>query len=184
MHDEIASAVEPVLDLLLLCEGLPALTPAGGRFLAENAAVCFDAAGHLQGEAIMAMRGIVDAQWLARWPAVTDQMRRAYHDIPEATEQGAYGLAILIVRAITGLTVVERSVKGTGFDYWLGEDAGHPFQGKARLEVSGMLEGTASQFNARVKQKEKQTRLSDKSRLPAYVVVVEYGEPKARVSKR
>lgn len=47
-----------------------------------------------------------------------------------------------------------------------------------------MLKGTASQFNIRVKQKENQTRLSDKSRLPAYVVVVEYGEPKAKVSKR
>lgn len=183
MHDERDSG-EPVLDLLALCDGLPTLTPARGRAFAEAAGVSFEAAGHLQDEAIMVVRGLVNEEWLTRWPAVTEQMRRTYNDIPEATEEGAYGLAILVVRAITRLTVVERSAKGTGFDYWLGEDTGYPFQNKARLEVSGMLHGTASQVNARVRQKENQTRLSDKSRLPAYVVVVEYGEPQARVSKR
>ncbi len=184
MRDDDDSANEAVLDLFLLSAGLPALTPAGGQALAEQAAVCFDAAGHSSGEAALAVRGYVEASWRLRWPAATEQMRRAYRDIPEATEQGAYGVAILIVRTITGLTVVERSVKGTGFDYWLGEDMGHPFQNKARLEVSGILQGTASQINARLKQKETQTRVSDKFRLPAYIVVVEYGGPNARVSKR
>jgi hypothetical protein len=49
--------------------------------------------------------------------------------------------AILLMRALTGYTVIERSRKGTGFDWWLGTED-NLFQGKVRLEVSGILRGT------------------------------------------
>jgi hypothetical protein len=112
---------------------------------------------------------------------VSEPMQRAYRDMQEATELGACGVAILVVRDITGHTAVERSVKGTGFDYWLGSgdaaDAGlEPLERRARLEVSGILHGPAEIVEARVREKIRQTRRSAGD-YPAYVVVVEFGQP-------
>ena len=114
-------------------------------------------------------------------------MRRAYEDLERATELGAYGVAILLVKDQTGLTAIRQSRKGTGFDYWLGPDGADDqlvFQNAARLEVSGILSGTDSQFLTRVKQKLKQTEASDNSGLPAYACVVEFSRPQAEVATK
>ncbi|MFN6464941.1 MAG: hypothetical protein RMZ41_024410 [Nostoc sp. DedVER02] len=47
----------------------------------------------------------------------------------------------MLIRQLTEFTVIERSRKGTGFDYWLGseEETGElPFQNKVRLQVPGI----------------------------------------------
>ena len=86
--------------------------------------------------------------------------------------------------------MIERSVKGTGIDYWLGHEAeGPPFQHKARLEISGILsvEGSYSDVekavSKRVRDKLKQTADSSSGSLPAYVIVVEFGSPLGQVQK-
>jgi hypothetical protein len=109
-------------------------------------------------------------------------MRRYWNDLEEATEQGATGLALLLLRSLCGYTVVERSRKGTGFDWWLGTDD-DLFQAKARLEVSGLLRGSNRRFNSRMTARKKQTRRSARSRLVAYVVVTEFGTPRSRVER-
>jgi hypothetical protein len=152
----------------------------------EAAAVCLEDRSHREPVQLI-VRKTEDGQHFLRWPDVTGAMRRAYNDLERATELGAYGVAILLVREIVGLTVIRQSRKGTGFDYWLGQDDGGKglvFQDAARLEVSGILVGTDSQFATRLKQKLKQTEASDKTRLPAYAVVVEFGRPQAEVAKR
>src|ERR1700680_191776 len=80
-------------------------------------------------------------------------------------------------------TVVERSRKGTGFAWWLGTED-NLFQGKARLEVSGILRGTTRRINSRIKARIGQTRQSDNLALTAYVVVVGFGTPLAKVVQR
>lgn len=101
---------------------------------------------------------------------------------PQST--GAYGIAFLLIRDLTGLGVIERSRKGTGFDYWLGHAGDDlPFQNKARLEVSGIRQGDAARQAARMSRKTKQTERSD-GVLPAYVIVVEFGTPTALVVRR
>ena len=117
-------------------------------------------------------------------PEVTDQKRRTYDDQQEATEIGACAVAICIVHDLAGFAVVERSRKGTGFDYWLGDEDPYPFQKKARLEVSGILHGTENDVEQRVKQKCRQTERSDYTRLEAFVAVIEFGHPMAKVVKR
>jgi hypothetical protein len=92
-------------------------------------------------------------------------------------------VAILLIRALTGYTVIERSRKGTGFDWWLGAED-NLFQGKARLEVSGILRGTTRRIDSRIKARMGQTRQSDQLALMAYVVVVEFGTPRAKVVQR
>ncbi len=116
------------------------------------------------------------------WAGLPGGAVRAYGDLEEATELAACGVAILVLRDLTGLRAIERARKGKGFDDWLGED--EPlFQNKARLEVSGILEGTDSQVRSRLKQKLEQTSKSDQLGLPAYGVVVEFGRPQTRVAK-
>jgi hypothetical protein len=174
------------LNLDALAIGLPAVTPAFGASLAEAAAVCLDSQGHRSGIEML-IEGDFSACFRVCWSiAVTGQMQRCWNDMEYATEQGAYGLAFLIVQQLTGYTVIERSIKGTGFDYWLGEalpTGALAFERKVRLEVSGILQGQERRIRARVKEKVQQTQQYG-SRLPAYVVVIEFGQPQARMVQR
>ena len=125
--------------------------------------------------------GVQAHQFPMDWPAIDDQARRSHNDLQEATERGASGIAILVVCDLTGMIVVERSKKGPGFDYWLGdEDDDELFQRKARLEASGLLVASRSRMQARVRQKREQVRRSDHL-APGYVAVVEFGTPIACV---
>jgi hypothetical protein len=92
-------------------------------------------------------------------------------------------VAILLIRALTGYTVIERWRKGTGFDGWPGTED-NLFQGKARLEVSGILRGTWRRINDRIKARTGQTRQSDEFAWTADVVVVEFGTPRAKAVPR
>ncbi len=177
---------EPVeLVLTDLAQGLPAITPAFGAVLAEACAVCLDEQGHSQGVEIR-VSGEFNAKFKLRWQTVTSQMLRCWNDEEFTTEQAAYAIAFLIIRQLTNLTVIERSSKGTGFDYWLGTidtQGAVPFQNKVRLEVSGIRKGDSSRVKARVKQKKKQTKPSD-GKYPAYIVVIEFSTPLSFVVKK
>ena len=116
------------------------------------------------------------------WPPITDQSRRTWNDLQEATEYGAMGIAVLLAKRETGHAVLQRSRKGTGFDYWMGDESIEPFQNKARLEISGILNGGDDEVRKRVRQKLKQASRSNGS-LPAYVIVVEFGKPLAQIQK-
>lgn len=175
----------PQLDLGILAQepGLPGLTSAAGQYLAESAAACLDSQALCSGT-LLQVRGVVNAEYSLLWHEVTDQVRRTFNDLPAAVEDGAYAIAILLIQALTGYAVIERSRKGTGIDYWIGPPAEYPFQSRARLEVSGMLRGTAPQVTARMKAKLEQARRSEQTQLPAYVVVVEFSRPVAEVAQR
>ena len=184
------SAIEKIrIDLSALCEGVPALSPALGNMMAESAAVCLDNRGHLETTVCQCdFEGCAEFD-LAGLP-VTDEMRhQIYTDLQDATEDGASGIAILLVRHLTGLTAVQRAVKGPGcgFDYWLGPINSAPdtlaFQDKARLEVSGILNGDEKDVKARVRKKLAQISASDDMQIPGYVAVIEFGCPAASVVK-
>lgn len=182
MPEPISEAI-PQLRLDSLTEGFPHIPPECGASMAQAGAVCLENQGHGCGVRL-AVEGTFTASFAIHWSApVTEAMRHYWNDLEEATEQGAYGLAILLVRALTGYTVVERARKGTGFDWWLGNDD-NLFQKKARLEVSGILRGPAWRIRSRVTAKEVQTERSSSSGLTAYVVVVEFGTPKSKVVRR
>ncbi len=168
-------------DLMLesLADGFPALTAAFGMCLAEAGAICLDYHDHPQGVELE-VSGDFSESFHLYWPQVTDQMRRCWNDIEVVREHGAYGIACLLIRKLTPFTVIERSRKGTGFDYWLGFEGDLLFQNKARLEVSGIGKGSPDLIAWRVNIKLKQTERSDGA-LPAYIVVVEFSTPTSRV---
>lgn len=172
-----------MLDLNELANGCPAITRAFGQYLAEAGGVCLESQGHSQGVSL-SFSGSATGAYSLHWPPVTEQVLRCLNDPEVATEHGAVGIAVLLVKNVVGLTTVERSRKGTGFDYWLGDEGELPFQNKARLEVSGIRQGSTGEIGARVKNKLGQVAPSDGTELPAYVVVVEFGRPCAEMRRK
>jgi hypothetical protein len=117
-------------------------------------------------------------------------MQACWRNQEEATQFGACGIAALLVRALTDLVIVERSRTRTGFDYWLGHSEGDEvlFQGKTRLEVSGIRRGTLGQISRREREKLEQLARGEGRglgrHLPAVVVVVEFGTPRSKIVAR
>lgn len=158
---------------------MPGVTSALRKVFAEAAAVCLEHSGHIPGVAL-AVDGQFASEFRVIWKKVTDQQRRSHNDLQDATELGAYGLAIFFIRHHTGQVVVQKSRKGTGFDFWLGNDDGLLFQAKSRLEVSGILAGGDKEISSRIARKVKQMARSD-GYLPGYVTVIEFSKPTARI---
>lgn len=171
------------IKLELLGGGAPGITPKWGACLAEAASFCLQDQKHSSGVRLR-VDGDYKSHFRVLWisPDDQEQLERCWRDAEVATELGAYGIAALIVPVLTHYSVVERSRKGPGFDYWLGEPgtSDRLFQNKARLEVSGIRKGGESHVRQRVRQKTSQTNKSDGA-LPAVVAVVEFSSPRSRV---
>lgn len=173
------------LDLSSICAGMRGLLPSLGQLMVDAAGVCLLSNKH-NSPVEVAVQGIVNERCNLNWVEPSQQARRSLADLQEATELGASAVGISLVFQFEKLEVVERSRKGTGFDYWLAKPGAdtYLFQGTARLEVSGILDGTDSEFRRRVKEKLNQTKRSDFTGLPAYVAVVEFGTPRSALRRR
>jgi hypothetical protein len=172
------------LSLDSLRQGHGAITPSYGGVLAECAAVALESQAH-QHDVKLSVAGAYRAGLNVSWQPTTLQMRQCHADEQVATEHGAYGVAVLVLRELTGLSVVSRSRKGTGFDFWVGEPngSGLPFQDSGRMEVSGIRRGNKTTVRSRLRQKMLQTRRSEKTSLTAWAFVVEFGKPVCQVAK-
>ena len=151
-----------------------------GTLLKQASVVCLETQNHAPG-VTLAVRGEHNANYALVWDQIPDQVRPFWPVGNRTTEYGAIGVAVLIAKRATGYSVIETSRHGTGFDYWLGDEAENTLQRKARLEVSGILNGNLSTIRSRVRQKTRQTDRSDETMLPAYVIVVEFSQPSAEV---
>lgn len=174
------------VDLAALSEGMPGITHAHGQVLAEAAAVCLESQQHEPGVKFP-QAGLMPKDIHVGWKSVDDQQRRCYADMQETTEWGACAVAILMIKEAMGKVVIERSKKGTGFDYWISDSDKDwdtlPFEGAARLEVSGILNGTKTQIDSRIKQKKNQIKPTDHL-ASGFVAVVEFGSPIACVENK
>ncbi|MEM8528286.1 MAG: hypothetical protein AAGG68_26825 [Bacteroidota bacterium] len=164
-------------------EELSYLTTVRCADFSEAAAVCLDHNCHNQ-EATLSVSGDLQAEFNLMWKEVNQQMRDSREDMQDSVESGAYCLAMLVIEKLTKLKVFKQSQKGTGFDFWLSDESIDGFEASARLEVSGILKGSMSQIENRLKEKVEQTRRSDTMELPAYVVVVEFSHPHLKIVKR
>lgn len=163
---------------------LGCITASYGGYLAEAASICLEDQGHQRGVSF-SIDGDYHNVFELLWGETTEQMKRCHNDLDVATEHGAYGIAVLLVHTLTDFSVIERSRKGTGFDWWLGTKGKKDtlFQNRARLEVSGIRKPDERAFRARVVTKLEQTKRSDGA-LPALVVIVEFGKPRSRMVKK
>lgn len=173
-----------ILDLKFLSHGsVPAISKAVGAMLAEAGGVCLEAEGH-NPTADLTVTGNITGNFLLNWSPIPRDVLRSWQDEQYTTEQGACAVAVLLADQELDYRVIRTSARGTGFDYWMGDADTELFQDKARLEVSGIRQGTTGQIHQRVRQKLRQTKKSDSSGLPVYVVVVEFGQPRAQVKER
>jgi len=162
----------------------PGWSTTFGRAFAEAASVCLEQQNHTS-SVTLNVGGEKQCDYELSWSNVDDTMRRFHADVQRNHEFGAYAVSALLVPKLTNLTVIEVSVKGTGFDFWLGavNDPGLLFQRKARLEVSGIGKGSESDIKARVSKKLRQITPSDGS-FPGYVAVVEFSSPHLHLVKK
>ena len=157
-----------------------------GATCADAAAVCLEEQSHPV-KITLQIDGMQTLTVELQRNMVDDTVRRFNADLEIATEYGAYGIAALLMPHLTQLTVIERSIKGRGFgfDFWLGS-IDYPqtvFQRKARLEVSGIRQGSQSILRSRVNMKLEQISPSD-ALCPGYVCVVEFGTPRTRIVQK
>ena len=170
------------ISLASLAKGLGNLTPACGALMAEAAAVCLDDQGH--GLSMpLSIDGDFDEVMTLRREPVDERARWSHNDAERATENGAYGVSLLALQELTGLTVLLQSRRGSGFDFWLGPDSGFLFQTGVRLEVSGIRRGNEISIRRRLRSKLRQTEQTQHL-APVYVAVVEFSRPTVRVVKR
>ena len=173
------------LSLEIIKEGMPGITPVIGNYLYENCLVSLNMSAHTSGTNLY-VDGLCAKTYQLYWDGqITDQMTRSYTDDIETTEQGAVCISLLMAKQLTDYTVIERSWRGTGIDYWLGDESDPLMQRVARLEISGIkVESETNTVSARYQQKIKQTELSDSTNLPAYISIVEFSNPKCLFNKR
>lgn len=178
------------LDLDKLKTGIPVISKKIGAFLAEAAAVCLHLNGYKSGVELK-VQGEIEETLIVEWnDKITDDVLSSWNDVKEATEFGATALAILILLEYSDFTHVIRAYQGTGIDYWLGisehtSDILPKDNIKGRLEISGILkESKSNTLNMRISQKIKQAKKTDDTKLPVYIVVVEFSQPKAKIIKK
>ncbi len=168
-----------------LRRGQLGISSAGGSYLAEAAEFCLQRHNHAK-PVLIHLTGDSRNSALLSWGEEnieTELLRRTHCDLKRAAEDGAYGIAIVLATEITGIPSVMKSPQGTGIDYWLTSDDERNFF-EARLEVSGILKGSKEDIDQRQRTKLVQTERSDDTRLPAYIFIVEFGTPEARIVKR
>ncbi|MEP0006119.1 MAG: hypothetical protein ABJ387_02575 [Balneola sp.] len=159
------------------------LTSAAGLNFAHAASVCLESCGHP-----LVIQMIDEGHFktifnISRY-AVSDQMKRTHNDVTVATEEGAYGVAFIAASKEMDVKAIEKSRKKTGIDYWLGTEDNFLFQNKVRLEVSGIRNGTDQELLSRYNTKMTQSERSDYTKLPALVVIVEFGKPRIKTGLR
>lgn len=168
------------LDFSALTNGMPGLDCDKARDLVTAACVCLDHNRHRSGVRLVVTGDIRRARSIL-FDSPSEQQRATHADLEEATELGASAVAIVVVCAETGLDVVGRARKKTGIDYWLGHVRG---EFRARLEVSGILNGTDREIRRRLARKLSQMEQSDATDLPGHAVVVEFNRPRAHVESK
>jgi hypothetical protein len=109
------------------------------------------------------------------WEASDQRTRNAWANRDDATEAGAYCLALANAEVARGLVAVSRAQRRTGVDYYLGsaDSTMEDLEATVRLEVSGTDEGNLSTIKSRLRQKLEQAGRVD-SNLPALATVVAF----------
>lgn len=170
------------IELDRLKTGIMGLTEEVGGFLLQACSVCLENQGHKSG-INYELKGVKNEVITLNWSQkVNSKVKRNWSDLQEATEYGATGIAISLAEKYSEFDTIERSSKGTGFDFWLGEeDEIEIFQRKARLEISGILnESKTNTVSKRVKLKINQVKASNNLGLKAHISVTDFNSPKGQ----
>lgn len=107
------------------------------------------------------------------WDSPSQRTRNAWANADDATRDGAYAIALLVMERELQLVAIARAETRTGADYYLapiGQEH-YDLERAFRLEVSGLDHGTEAQLDQRLRQKVVQAQRGS-SNLPAFAAVV------------
>jgi hypothetical protein len=107
----------------------------------------------------------------------SESVRRAWREQAQATEKGAEILAILCVETRRGLVAVDRALRGSRVDYYLGEPGGG-LEGAAVLEVGGIDDGNIK----RLLERKRLQASRNPDRLPALAAAVRFADPRVMIA--
>jgi hypothetical protein len=141
------------------------LTEAVCHAYAEAAHVCLSRHHQPPIEIMIAEQGFI-----SEWDVPGDRARRAWANLVDAVEAGAYAMAIAAVEATHEWFAISRAETLSGADYYVGP-AGAELETAYRLEVSGVDTGDVAVLRARLSRKVRQTRAA-RSSAPALACVV------------
>jgi hypothetical protein len=130
------------------------VTPGIAAAYAEAATVCLGR-HHSSPQMVILQDGAADRQSTAEWQVPDERTLAGWGNRDDATEFGAYGVALASVELTRGMIAVRRAETRTGADYYLGRP-GAPaddLEASLRLEVSGTDEGNETVIQSRLRQK-------------------------------
>lgn len=150
----------------------PGVTRGLGACYDEAARVCLDR-HHTPPKTIKIEDGGIEHPSEAEWSGADRRTRDAWANVIDATENGAYCLALAAIELTRGLVAVGRAETGTGADYYLGKpgETLEDLESSFRLEVSGTDLGSDAEMRSRMRAKKEQA-MNGKSNLPAIASVV------------
>lgn len=169
------------IDLTHLGAGrVPGVPPSLGKYYEQTAVVRLESVGHSQ-RAELDVTGDVSNTYTMIWASVSDQVRMLLDDADTTTENGALGIAFIVISLELGFAVGPAHGKAGegGFDYWLVNEGGTRLT--ARLEVAGRRRRTMAEVRSLTLKKLRQIEPSDSWGYPGYVIVVEFSHPLAMV---
>lgn len=161
-----------------ICE---CLSPVECAYWAEGCGVALENAKHTS-PVDLSIAGAHEENVSIAWKQV--KKSGSWKNPIDSAHFGGLAIAVLVIKRATPYKFIEQSFGGTGIDYYVGDDVGPNFI-KARLEISGIGEEKGSNTVARrLATKTAQSKRSDDSGMPAYVVVTEFKGPSATITHR
>jgi hypothetical protein len=155
-----------------LAERHPGVTPAIASAYTEAARVCLDR-HHRSPATFKVTSDGLQSDASIDWTSTSDQERGAWANDIDATEAGAYAVALAAIELSAGMVAVRRAETCTGADYYVAPPgrAHEDLEDCFRLEISGTDKGDESDIGVRLRAKEQQAREGE-SNLPALAAVV------------
>ena len=172
-----------ILELDKIHQAIPYMKKSLADYIYDAAVFCFHHHRHQSGircevQSLEETFLVVSIVWTKQF---ADDIKRTFGGTDYAVEFAAECIACLTIRAITEYTVIERSQRFDGVDFWLAERSDEDklsFHRSARMESKGITEARyPSDIKAQVDKGIKQSKRSDNTLLPAYIIVTEFSTP-------
>ena len=176
----LINTMEEILSLSLdtLTEGIPFICLGKEHEFVQRCVFMLDRYNHQSGVVLSFSRDnpVEAKKYNLLWSLLpSEQLKRSNSDVWKSTERSAEAIAFLIIRECTKYTAIEESARGNGIDYYLCEQDDPSWRSCAKLEVSGIGEGSTGSIANRINEKKKRLHPSDPTKV--FIVVVEHSTP-------
>lgn len=168
------------------------VSPGGIGYYVTAARVCLDRHHQSPIDFEVTLEAGADAAYTTQWERSSDADRRLHADATDATEHGAYCVALAAAYSHLGRMALRRTNKGTGADWWLvpiGADVSGPPEYDldrddiVKLEVSGTDLDSPNEVRRRLAKKVDQVRTGRVPVAEQYAAVVGFPTREVRFEK-